>query len=111
MSILKLANRTGIPCLEVLSIDVTATNVVFNFADHPLFRNNFQGLFLIRNDKTFATSSLPIQFATAGVSGSTVDAYNVGNVALTGSDFNKTGIYLFFYDRPTNKLQIVSRII
>lgn len=109
--VIKLANRVGIPCLEVMSINVTDTNVVFNFAEHPFFRNNFQGLFLVRNLQTFTApaSPLPVQFATIGVPGTEIAAKNVGNVDLLSTDFDNTGIYIFFYDRPTNTLQLISR--
>ncbi len=111
MAALKLANRQGIPCLEVVSINVTASNVVFNIAEHPWFRDNFQGLFLLRNLQTFTapSSPLPTQLATAGVAGSNVDITNVGSTPITSADLAATGIYLFFYDRPTNVLQLISR--
>lgn len=112
MGVLKLANRQGIPCLEVVSIDVKTDRVVFNIANHPQFRENFQGLFLIRVDKTYAvpaSTTLPIKFATAGVPDSEIDLKGLGGIDFGTDDLNTTGIYLLFYDRPTNILQIISR--
>lgn len=108
---LKFANRSGIPCLEVVGVNVNSADVTFNFAEHPFFRDSFQGLFLIRNLQTFTapTSPLPVRFATAGAPGSEVAVRNVGGADLTSDLLDSTGIYMFFYDRPTNYLQLISR--
>ncbi len=108
---LKLSNTRGIPCLEVQNIDVRTANVVFQFAEHPYFRQNFQGLFLVRNTKTFAapTSALPVQFETIGVANSQVNVVDVDGSQILSTYLTGKGIYLFFYDRPTNTLQLMSR--
>lgn len=108
MGMLRMANKFGIPCLEVQNIVVNSTNVVFQFAEHPAFRENFQGLFLIRNTKTFTApeTALPVVFETIGVPGSQVAITGVGGAAITSTQLTPTGIWLLFYDRPTNVLQI-----
>lgn len=108
MSLLKLSNRFGIPCLEVQNIVVTDTNVIFQFAEHSAMRENFQGLFLIRNTRTFTapTAPLPVLFETIGVPGSQVALTGRGGAAITSDVVTPTGIWQLFYDRPTNTLQL-----
>lgn len=110
MERLNLANKLGIPCLEVQSVNVTSTHVVFQFAKHAYTGKHFQGLFLIRlSNYTPPNTTLPIQFETIGVPGSAISLTDIGGVEVTSAVLNNNGIYAVFYDFPTKILQLISR--
>lgn len=109
MAFLKFANTHGIPCIESLGVSVSTTAVSFNFAEHKFLDYNFQGLLLVRINQTFEapTTAVPVQFVSGNVA--TQKLLDLSSADVMSDTFNKTGIYLCFYDRPTNTLQLLSR--
>lgn len=99
-------NINGIPTLEVRKITVTDTSVDFQF--RPDFDGTpFRGLLLIYLSdaiQTGTTTTLPINFSMAG---NTQTVTTVGGTAATVEDFSGTGVYLVYYDRYSNILQLI----
>ena len=102
-------NRRGIPRLDVSSITVTTTAVEFNLANNAFRFLEESGLVLIRISTaipTGTTSTLPVVFQS---NDATQAITNVGGVPLTAADIPSTGIYLFYYDKNSKLMQILSR--
>lgn len=99
-------NINGIPTLEVRKITVTDTSVNFQF--RPDFDGTpFRGLLLIYVSEEIpegTTDTLPINFVMAGNTHALTEA---GGTAVTVADITGTGVYLVYYDRFANTLQIV----
>lgn len=99
-------NINGIPTLEVRKITVTDTSVDFQF--RPDFDGTpFRGLLLIYLSDaipTGTTTTLPINFSMAG---NTQTVTTAGGTAATVEDFSGTGVYLVYYDRYSNILQLI----
>ena len=99
-------NLNGIPTIEVRRITVTDTSVDFQF--RPDFdRNPFRGLLLVYVPEAIpegTTTTLPIRFSMAG---------NIQNITAAGgenvtvADFAGVGVYLVYYDRYANLLQLI----
>lgn len=99
-------NINGIPTLEVRRITVTDTSVDFQF--RPDFDGTpFRGLLLVyvpEEIPTGTTTTLPIRFTMAG---NTQAITNAGNTPVTVADFPGVGVYLVYYDRYANLLQLI----
>ena len=99
-------NINGIPTLEVRRISVSETSVDFQF--RPDFDNNpFRGLLLIYVPEVIpegTTTTLPIRFSMAG---NTQNVTVAGGDNLTVADFEGVGVYLVYYDRYANILQLI----
>ena len=100
------ANINGIPCIKTQSVVVSDTAVTYKFA--PDFDGRpFRGLILVYISEaipTGTTTTLPIQFSMAGTtSGLTV----AGGTAVTVADLPGVGIYLVYFDRWADTLQLV----
>lgn len=99
-------NINGIPTLEVRKIAVSDTSVDFRF--RPDFDGTpFRGLLLIYVPEEIpegTTTTLPINFVMAG---NTHALSSAGGSAVTVADFEGTGVYLVYYDRFANVLQLI----
>lgn len=99
-------NINGIPTLEVRRISVTETSVDFQF--RPDFDGTpFRGLLLVYVPEeilTGTTDTLPIRFNMAG---NAQGITNAGGTPVTVADFPGVGVYLVYYDRYANLLQLV----
>lgn len=102
-------NRNGVPKLDVTGITVNTEQIIFNLANNAFRFLPENGLLLVRIQSeipTGTTDTLPVVFQSNGV---TQAITNVGGVALTAADIPSSGIYLFFYDKSTNLIQLLSR--
>lgn len=105
------SNRRGVPKVDVQAVAVTDTNVQFmlpNFAFRFLPES---GLVLIRVGiaiPTGTTTTLPVVFAANDATQTITD---VGGTELTAADIPSTGVYLFFYDKSSNVMQLLSRTV
>jgi hypothetical protein len=99
-------NLNGIPTLEVRRITVSETTVDFQF--RPDFDNNpFRGILLIYVPEVIpegTTTTLPIRFSMAG---NTQNLTTAGGADVTVADFGGVGVYLVYYDRYANILQLI----
>lgn len=102
-----MSNRGGIPRLQSTGVTVTTTDVQFSFNANATFSNNFSGLVLVRLPQAIpsgTTTTLPIVFTSAA--GSQALTLSSGTAA-TVADIPGAGVYLVYYDRPTNTLQLI----
>ena len=107
------SNRLGIPNIESQSVEVTGDAVVYSFKAHPQINAFFQGLIAVKLSQpipTGTTSTLPIRFSTIGVANSTKDLRG-HNTPVTAGDIAGTGVYLCFYDRESDILQLATTSI
>lgn len=99
-------NINGIPTIEVRRIIVSDTSVDFQF--RPDFDGTpFRGLLLVYMPEaipTGTTGTLPVRFAMAG---NTQVLTQQGGAEVTVADLTGTGVYLVYYDRFANILQLV----
>ena len=102
-------NINGIPTIKTQTVVVSDTAVTFKFA--PDFDGRpFRGLILVYiSDEIPAgtTTTLPVQFSMAGVTSTLTLA---GGANVTVADLPGTGIYLVYFDRWADTLQLVSNI-
>jgi len=100
-------NLNGIPTIEVRRISVTDTAVDFQF--RPDFDGTpFRGLLLVYAPDaipTGTTVTLPIRFSMAG---NTQVLTVAGGAEVTVADWEGIGVYLVYYDRYANILQLIS---
>ena len=113
---LKFVNQGGIPSIINVGTtdDTTAGTRTFSFNDHPYRQTNrFYGFFVVKfpnaieNDTT--SGAYTVKFDTQGVGGSAVDVYYSNGSKLTVSNLTSTAqtVHLFFYDRDSNRVQMV----
>lgn len=103
-----LVNRQGIAVVESIGVSVNATNVVFSFQDHSFRSAWYKGLVLVHLNQaipTGTTGTLPVLFETNGV---TQSITSTNGAAVTAEDITGTGVYLFYFDRQTNVLQLIN---
>lgn len=99
-------NINGIQTIQARSINVTTSAVNFTF-NPDWDRNPFRGLLLVKLAEelpTGTTTTLPITFTMAGRT-STVTL--PGGDEWTAANYG-VGIYLLYYDRFTDDLQLLS---
>ena len=103
------ANINGIPCIKTQTVVVSDTAVTFKFA--PDFDDRpFRGLILvyIANEiPTGTTTTLPVQFSMAGTTSNVTVA---GGTNVTVADLPGVGIYLVYFDRWADTLQLIGSI-
>lgn len=110
MAYLKFSNQGGIPNLEAVSVTSDGTNTTIAFNPHPYrMTNRFFGGFWVKIPQAITSNGQPIQFTTIGETGSTVPVYLAnGTQATTGAIVSTgPGVYLCFYDRDNNRVQII----
>lgn len=103
-------NRRGSAAVESTGVNVTATNVVFTFANHAFASGWYRGTVFVNLSQeipTGTTGTLPVLFETNGVT-QTITKY--GGAPLTVADLQGVGVYQFWFDRSTNILQIMTGV-
>ena len=102
-------NINGLPTIKAQTVVVSDTAVTFKFA--PDFDGRpFRGLILVYISEVIpegTTTTLPIQFSMAGTTSTLTLA---GGDNVTVADLPGTGIYLVYFDRWADTLQLVSNI-
>lgn len=104
-------NRGGIPAVRSLSVNVTATEVQFDFNNHINIGGPFRGLIIINLAQAIpvgTTTTLPIIFTSEGSNPVTLTGYN--GTAITVADIKGTGIYLAWHESQTGILQLVTSL-
>jgi len=99
-------NIRGIPSIQTRSVVVSETSVDFKF--NPDWNSNpFRGLLLVYISEeipTGTTTTLPIRFSMAGVTSNVTVA---GGNNWTVADVPGPGVYLFYYDKMSDMLQLL----
>lgn len=101
-------NRNGIPMLETNQVTVTADNVVLTLPNRAFRFLNDKGLVLIRLNQsipTGTTDTLPIVFSSNDF---TQPLTNVGGEAVTVAQFPEPGVYLVYYSKEANLMQLLT---
>lgn len=110
---LKFVNQGGIPAIQTVAVNTVGTVTTLSFNSHPYRQTNrFYGFFVIRIDQDTSgiTSTNTVQFDTQGVGGSAIDVYQANGQIATINELTSIGqsVYLCFYDRDNNRVQIIS---
>lgn len=99
-------NINGVPTIKSQSVTVSETSVDFKF--RPDFDcRPFRGLILVYLSEeipTGTTTTLPIRFSMAGTTSNVTLA---GGDNLTVADLPGVGVYLLYYDRLSDTLQLI----
>ena len=102
-------NINGLPTIKTQTVVVSDTAVTFKFA--PDFDGRpFRGLILVYISEaipTGTTTTLPIQFSMAGTTSNVTVA---GGAVVTVADLPGTGIYLVYFDRWADTLQLIGSL-
>lgn len=102
-------NINGIPTIKSQSVVVSDTAVTFKFA--PDFdRRPFRGLILVYLSEAIpegTTTTLPVQLSMAGITSNVTVA---GGANVTVADLPGTGIYLVYFDRWADTLQLIGSV-
>ena len=101
------ANVRGIPMIPITSVEVTDTNVVMSIPAKAFRGLSNSGIVAVKlNQETPAGgAALPVLFSSADYTqGLTV----LGNTAATGADITAVGVYLVWYDKAANVLQLLT---
>ena len=105
-------NVNGIPALSSLAVNVSTTQVAFDFNNHRNVGSPYRGLLIIRlaqSIPTGTTTTLPIVFTSGGGNAVTLTGFN--GDAVTAADLPGTGIYLVWYESQTRTLQLLTGIV
>lgn len=101
------ANRNGIPMIESTNITVNTDNVVIGIPRRAFRFLNGNGIILFRLNTALPSNAgtLPILFASNEF---TQPVTLVGGEAATADQFTGTGVYLIYYDKSCNLLQLLT---
>lgn len=105
------SNRRGIPMLETTSVTVTDTNVVLNLPNRAFRWLNDKGVILLRLNQPIpegTTATLPVLFSSNDF---TQPLTNIGGTAITVAQVTGTGVYLIYYDKDANLMQMMTTTI
>ena len=102
-------NINGLPTIKTQTVVVSETAVTYKFA--PDFDGRpFRGLILVYISEaipTGTTTTLPIQFSMAGTTSNVTVA---GGATVTVEDLPGIGIYLVYFDRWADTLQLIGSL-
>ena len=99
------------PAVRSLSVNVTSTEVQFDFNNHPNIGAPFRGLIVVNLAQQIpsgTTATLPIVFTSSGANAITLTGYD--GTTVTVADIKGTGIYLVWFESSTNTLQLVTSL-
>lgn len=105
-------NVNGIPTISSLSVNVSTTQVAFDFNNHRNVGSPYRGLLIVRLNQTIptgTTATLPIVFTSGGSNAQPLIGYNAE--PITVADISGTGIYLVWWESATNTLQLLTGIV
>lgn len=101
------SNVRGIPLIASISVDVTDTNVVIGVPQRA-----FRGLadsgviaFKLNQETPASGAALPVLFSSSDF---TQSLTVLGGTAATGTEITSTGVYLIWYDKNANTLQLLT---
>lgn len=106
-----IVNQRGSAAIVSSAVTVTPENVVFSFPNHAFARAWYQGTIFVDLAQAIpagTTGTLPVVFETNGVV-QAVTKYD--GEALTAADIPGTGVFQFWFDRTSNRLQIMTGVI
>lgn len=99
------ANRNGIPMIESNNVTVSDTNVVIGIPNRAFRFLSGTGLILFRLNTEITNTTLPILFSSNEF---TQPLTLVGGDSATGEQLGGAGIYLIYYAKDCNLLQLIT---
>lgn len=95
----------GTPTIETIG---TVATLVINFEPHRELNADWSGAFFVSLNQPIATGAQPVVFRTRGVTGD-VPLITFGGAQATAAELVTTtgGVVMCFYNRDTNKLQLI----
>lgn len=102
-------NVNGIPCLRSTAVNVTATDVRFDFNSHRNVGRPFVGLVVVQLAQPIpagTTAALPIVFTTEGGNPANLTTYNGANVTV--ADIAGTGVFLVWVNTQSGEVQLLT---
>lgn len=101
------ANRNGFPMIESGNIEVTDSNVIVNIPKRAFRFLSGTGVILFRLNTPIpeASITLPILFSSNDF---TQALTYMGGAAVTGEQMNGTGVYMIYYAKDCNLLQLIT---
>lgn len=102
-------NKNGIPTVKSLSVNVTSTEVQFDFNNHRNIGLPFRGLIIVNLAQQIpsgTTTTLPIVFTSEN--SNTIPLIGYDNNPITVADIKGTGIYLIWHESQTGVLQLIN---
>ena len=102
-------NKNGIPTVKSLSVNVTSTEVQFDFNNHRNVGLPFRGLIIVNLAQQIpsgTTTTLPIVFTSEN--SNTIPLIGYDNNPITVADIKGTGIYLVWHESQTGVLQLIN---
>lgn len=105
-------NRRGIPLIESSSVTSNTTNAIVTITDNAFRFLETRGVFLFRLNTEIPTdaATLPIIFSWTGWNGQvrTQALTLVGGDPATATQVSGPGVYLIYYDKSANLLQLMT---
>lgn len=105
-------NVNGIPALSSLSVNVSTTQVAYDFNNHRNVGRPFRGVIAVRIQQAIpagTADTLPIVFTSGGGNATPLTGFN--GEAVTVADLPGTGIYLVWWENSTSTLQLLTGIV
>lgn len=104
---MNFVNRNGIPLIESASIEVTTDNVIITIADRSFRWLNQKGVILFRLNQAIPSSgdALTVMMESNGF---TQPVTLIGGGNAVGTDFTGVGVYLVYYDKDSNLMQLLN---
>jgi hypothetical protein len=105
-------NVNGIPCLRSTSVNVTATDVRFDFNSHRNVGRPFVGIVVVQFAQTIptgTTGTLPIVFTTESGNPATITTASGANV--TAADITGNGVYLVWVNTQDGVVQLLTGVV
>lgn len=102
------ANRNGIPMIETTSVTVGTDSVVLNLPNRVFRWLNDKGVILLRLNQPIpegTTATLPIVFQANDY---TQALTNIGGTPITVAQILGTGVYMIYYDKDSNLMQLLT---
>ena len=100
------ANRMGIPMIESSSVTIDTENVSITLPNRVFRALSTNGVIAFRLNTEIAAAgdALPVVFSSNSF---TQPLTNVGGEAAVGTDLPGVGVYLIWYDKNSNLMQLL----
>jgi hypothetical protein len=105
-------NVNGIPCLRSTAVNVTATDVRFDFNSHVNVGRPFVGIIAVQLAQVIpagTAGTLQVLFTTEGGNPANVTTASGANV--TAADITGTGVYLVWVDSQSGVVQLLTGVV